>query len=752
MNLRLRLGIEWIVVLAVVTLAVIFAQWRGYPQSFDNLLYDQVSKFHQPAGEPDILLVTIDDASLAQIGKWPWDRGVHAQMLRNLQAARPRSITFDVLLPEPGSAEGDAALAEAMKGPSPVAMPLHFNTPGSEGHAYDTEMPAAVFAQAVGEIGHANVIFDSDGIVRRAALCFQSEPGATKWPHLVELAWRGGKKAASPAFKASPACDGEYLIPYAARGSYSEIAFADVMGGTVPASLIKGRDVIVAASATGMGDNFPVPLRDGAMLPGGEIMANMLAALKRNDFIRPLGVIPSIALSLLPIYLLLFGFLRWRPRIALVMSFASILLLLATSALLLQMQIWFAPGAALIGILLVYPLWGWRRLQATSDFLSRELGALQAEGEVAAIPIKTSPADDLIGRQSAQLAYAIDHMRDLRRFVADTLSDLPDPMFVTDLKGNVTLTNHALDERLGRNILGLNMAETLGDAVEPEYRKAVTDYLSRTETPRPDGITPEFVRFVAEGERTLVLRRSELRNDADEPIGHIHYLTDITDLARAEAEREEVLQLLSHDMRAPQSTIIALLDGPIDDAAKKRIERNARRTMQLAQDFVDIARMGESEFAGEDVLLADLVHEAADGLWPLANERGIGFDIADHSGSAFVLAEPDNLSRAVCNLVDNAIKFSPDGGRIAITIDRQGAMLRVQVHDHGKGIDVEILPRLFGRFATGGEQSGRVAGTGLGLTYVRAVIERHGGTISASNAPDGGAIFEFTLPEAAEPG
>jgi signal transduction histidine kinase len=261
---------------------------------------------------------------------------------------------------------------------------------------------------------------------------------------------------------------------------------------------------------------------------------------------------------------------------------------------------------------------------------------------------------------------------------------------------------------------------------------------------------PEFVRFGSPLGQTFVMRRSEVRSDAGILHGHIHYLTDITDLARAEAEREEVLQLLSHDMRAPQSTIIAMLDGEVDAEVKKRIERNARRTMQLAQDFVEIARMGETEFDGEDVLLADLVREVADSLWPLAGERGIKFAFGDSSNAAFVIAEPDRLFRAFCNLIDNAIKFSPDGGSIAIAIARQSADITVTITDNGPGIAADILPRLFSRFASGGEHKGRVSGAGLGLTFVQAVVQRHGGSVTAANNSDGGATFVVNLPEAPE--
>ena len=413
----------------------------------------------------------------------------------------------------------------------------------------------------------------------------------------MELVYRGSAGQASPAFGADKSCGHILLIPYASRGSFTEISYADILNGDVPDEMLRGKDIIIGATAAGMGDNFPTPNGQGGLLSGIEIMANMLGALRRDDFIKPLSTAWIVGLSLLPFWLLLFGFLRWRPRVVLLMSLLSLVAILAASAGLLWRHIWFPPGAALLGVLLVYPLWGWRRLQAMSDFMGYELKALEQEGEVSPIPIAQSRATDMVGRQSEALAGAIDHMRDLRRFVADTLADLPDPMFVTGPDGYITLTNRLLDERLGQAVTGLTLSEALDQIVVTQQRLMVDDYLAKANSD-----SPEFIRFLSPLGLTFVMRRSEVRSDSGILHGHIHYLTDITALARAETEREEVLQLLSHDMRAPQSTIIALLDGDIDADAKKRIERNARRTMQLAQDFVEIARMAETEFEGEDVI------------------------------------------------------------------------------------------------------------------------------------------------------
>ncbi len=748
MNLRLRLIVEWLAIALLSSLAVVMAlQWRG-TSAFDYLFYDQLSVLSRPAADPDILLVTIDDPSLQAIGKWPWPRTNHAELLTKLKAAKPKSILFDILLSEPSTEADDIALAAAMQQGSPVYVPMHFVSPGSDGRDYDVVKPIASIANAAAGIGQVNIEFDADGVVRRAVLCFPDGEEGLKWPHLAELLARKDSKP-SAAYQ-SGNCGTSVLIPYAPRGSFTEISYADILNGEVPADLITGRTVIIGATAVGMGDSYPVPLADGGLLSGAEIMANMYGAIKRDNFVKPLPFASTLLLSLLPVWLLLLGFLRLSPRWALIASLSAVAVVLLTSALLLGSQIWFPPGAAILGLFLVYPLWGWRRLQAMSDFMDAELGALEKEGEIVPVSPPTQLAADMVSRQSATLAGAIDHMRDLRRVIADTLEHLPDPMFVTDLDDTITLTNQQLDDRIEKDITGQTLAVALDDFVQPAHRRAVDSYLAKRAA-RGEAEEDEFVRFVSKTTRTFVLRAAKILSDTNELRGYIHYLADITDLARAETDREEALQLLSHDMRAPQSAIIAMLPDLRDKDARVRIERHARRTMQLAQDFVQIARMGETEFTGLDLLLAELARDVADSLWPLAKERGIIIDVIDHEGDAFVFAEADSLSRALTNLVDNAIKHSPDNGRITIDVARiSNGVLELSVQDQGEGIDADLLPQLFTRFASGREGTSRVKSLGLGLAFVRAVAERHNGSVKAENSALGGARFTLTLPESIE--
>jgi len=257
------------------------------------------------------------------------------------------------------------------------------------------------------------------------------------------------------------------------------------------------------------------------------------------------------------------------------------------------------------------------------------------------------------------------------------------------------------------------------------------------------------------------MRRAKVLSDEGELRGYIQYLADITGLANAAQEREEVLQLLSHDMRAPQAAILAILDSQKADDSTQRIASHARRTLALADNFVGLALIKSTDFAGEDVLLSELVAEANDSLYPLAKARSVKCQLDDQSEGAFVLGEPSTLYRSFVNLIDNAIKYSPDGGIVSIilrniNLDKQ-PHISVTIADQGEGIAPEMLDVLFERFATDDSGSkGSVKGAGLGLNFVAAVIERHGGSISADNKrakkdDQSGATFTILLPLAPDP-
>ena len=373
MKLRQRLAMEWLAVALLASCVVAaLTSWESLSR-LDNLVYDQLSAIDRPTPPSEILIVKIDEDSLAAYGKWPWSRQRHVELFDQLAVGDPAAIGFDILLSEPGDPEDDARLAQSIAGNRDLYLPLHFVFPGSNGAEYDVKQPIEPLRQAAAGIGHVNLAIDTDGVVRRAALCFGDKAAKEDWPHLIELIYRAVHRQPSPAYDRLEDCEKRLLMPFADRGSYTSVSYAALAEGQVPLTFLQDKIILIGATANGLGDQYPVPLGDGGTLAGVEIMANLFGAIARDDFVLPLSFPQQLALSLLPTWILLIGFWRWRPRTTIIVSFGLILAILLSSVLLMQFQLWLAPAAALVGVILVYPIWGWRRLQATSDFMDSEL-------------------------------------------------------------------------------------------------------------------------------------------------------------------------------------------------------------------------------------------------------------------------------------------------------------------------------------------------------------------------------------------
>jgi CHASE2 domain-containing sensor protein/two-component sensor histidine kinase len=231
---------------------------------------------------------------------------------------------------------------------------------------------------------------------------------------------------------------------------------------------------------------------------------------------------------------------------------------------------------------------------------------------------------------------------------------------------------------------------------------------------------------------------------------------------QAQRQRTEALQLLSHDLRAPQSAVLALLrtQPPLTPASAmlyERIELQVQTTLWLADDFVLQLRAEGERYVCEEVDLAQLLIEVFERAWPLAKDRGIELRLslpdndASEDSACWLLMEPRLLGRAFFNLMENAIKYSAAGSRteLGLACTAGDAAAVVTVSDQGGGIPSSALPYLFDRysqFGTSDTKSDAARGHGLGLRLVKTVVERHGGTVAVSSTQGHGSVFTVTLP------
>ena len=230
------------------------------------------------------------------------------------------------------------------------------------------------------------------------------------------------------------------------------------------------------------------------------------------------------------------------------------------------------------------------------------------------------------------------------------------------------------------------------------------------------------------------------------------------DLAAANRAKEDFLATLSHELRTPLNAMLGwtrlLRTGKLDASAKARaletIERNARIQEQLIADILDVSRIvtGKLRLELRPIELAPVVDEALDAIRPAAEAKGIQLqaDTADFSGA--VLGDPDRLQQVIWNLLANAIKFTPPGGAVRVTLSTENASAVITVLDTGEGIDADLLPFIFDRFRQGDASVTRPhGGLGLGLSIVRHIIELHGGSVHVrSEGPGTGTTFSVHLP------
>jgi signal transduction histidine kinase/CheY-like chemotaxis protein len=230
----------------------------------------------------------------------------------------------------------------------------------------------------------------------------------------------------------------------------------------------------------------------------------------------------------------------------------------------------------------------------------------------------------------------------------------------------------------------------------------------------------------------------------------------------ANRAKDEFLATVSHELRSPLNAILGwaqmLRDGLPEakrDKAVAAIERNAFSQAALIDDLLDMSRMisGTMRLELGDVQLAALVEAAIESLRPQIEAKRLTLGAVRLASTGSLMGDASRLQQIVCNLLGNAIKFTPAGGVIEVELITISGGVQLTVRDNGKGIDPGFLPYVFDRFKQADGSSSRThSGLGLGLAITRHLVELHGGTIAAASAGSGqGATFIVTLPQTTMP-
>ncbi len=375
---------------------------------------------------------------------------------------------------------------------------------------------------------------------------------------------------------------------------------------------------------------------------------------------------------------------------------------------------------------------------------------------------------------------AAEWARDYARAVVEAL---PTPVLVLDPALRILSANEAFDERYGgsgKASEGRGLYESMGGALDVPALRAVLGGA-------PDGDV-SFERVDAEvdipgvGLRSLWLSGRAIPTPAGRRM-LVLAVEDVTDRRRAEAERAQLLAdaesakasaeqanrakdiflaTLSHELRTPLSTLLLqsqlLQRGPVEEPRLRKaavaIERATKAQAQLVDDLLDVSRIvtGKLKIVMQPVDVASIVRAAADAVGATAESARVAVELRLDAPVARVAADPQRLEQVVLNLLNNAIKFTPEGGRVVVTVDSVERRARIRVSDTGIGIERAFLTHIFDRFTQEDRLQTRAhGGLGLGLAIVRYLVEAHRGSVQVESEGRGrGTTFTVLLPLMAE--
>ena len=391
-------------------------------------------------------------------------------------------------------------------------------------------------------------------------------------------------------------------------------------------------------------------------------------------------------------------------------------------------------------------------------------------------------------RDDAQDAYpsaATGPTKDARALLAAVVDSSDDAIITKTLDGTITSWNASA----GR-LLGYTGAEIIGRPITiliPSDRREEERHIIENLRAGKRIEHYETVRIAKDGRLIEVaLTISPVRDQTGQIVGASKILRDITERKRIErelqemhAERDQILEseraargqaerlsatkdeflaLLSHELRTPLNAILGwteiLRRGSSTHTDFEKglvvIERNVRAQTQLVDDLLDMSRIisGQMRFDVQPVMPYAFVQGAVESARPAADARGVRLEAILDPAAGPVSADANRLQQVVGNLISNAIKFTPRGSHVQVTLERVNSNIEICVADSGIGIQPDFLPHIFERFRQADATTTRTqGGLGLGLSIVKHIVELHGGTVAAnSDGEDKGATFRVELP------
>ncbi len=777
---RPGLAASWLA-LNILLLALIAVLSLTYPiEELSRRLGDEYFRLrrHEPTSS-SVVLVLIDDSSLQRYGRWPWPRAQLARLVRTVGQQHPAVIGLDFLLSEAGDATGDAELAKAIQDSGNVVLAAKLG--GAPDRAWIDPFP--LFRSRAAAVGHVEAETDSDGIGRRIPLIELSADGP-RWPLAVEAArvvvgqplrleqnalrlgnrriWIEGKPQGS-SDKGWTSYSPQFLVvnyrpqllPGQSQPAFLAIPAASILDGHAGPEL-RGKAVLIGFGASDLSDRIATPVSGQMPMPGVEVHANVLDGVLTGRGLRHLTVGSHILLvlsfSLISTWLVLRrpGWKSaWIPIIFFVLCYAGGFWLFRNRGLLIDF------GPLLCAAILAVPLAQLENLAIVNRALTRGLqqlrGTLHAGSTTGQLP---SFQPDATLQDSADLPEKLNLVQKLQSELAasytfrqNLLESMHEALAVFDASGNSEFYNPHWEKFCEKQ----NWSSLIGLA-ELGRRLGHPAWLHLQERMRQDDLPPECEVYLGGG--FWQVRGMRLAGEHGGRPRWMVVVTDLTSRLERDQARAEALRFVTHELRTPLVSIQGFSEfllrypnaaGSTEAAAT--IFRESQRLVSLINTYLDALRFdaGARSLRKEPIDIPEMVEQVEKIMAPIADSAEIEIHVELQPALPKLSGDPPMLTGVLLNLLNNAVKYSASGSRVALRVRREDSSIAFEVSNPGAPIPPEQLSHLFEPFYRAQEHETSAPGWGLGLTFVKRIVEEHRGQIEATS-DESGIKVRVTIP------
>ncbi|MDP8258850.1 MAG: ATP-binding protein [Candidatus Aadella gelida] len=363
---------------------------------------------------------------------------------------------------------------------------------------------------------------------------------------------------------------------------------------------------------------------------------------------------------------------------------------------------------------------------------------------------------DLAGafnHMSLEVCSKIEQLENNKARLEAVLFSMFDGVMVVDPSGMILLMNKSLRDLLAvkHEAEGKKPIEIIRNVEVQEITDKVLNMKAGVESREISILLPEEKKIIVHG--TPIFREGKTE-------GAVLVFHEVTEIRRLEKIRKDFIANVSHELRTPASSIKGFAEtlnaGAIDDKERAKefigiIEENSDRLVRLIEDLLDLSKIesGKVDMNLRPCSLHLIVEKAVSQVEDHANKKSIAIENKINSSIPNVLADETFITQVLLNLIDNAVKYTDENGKVSITVSEEKEFIKIYVNDNGIGISEKDLPRVFERFyCVDKARSRKSGGTGLGLSIVKHVVEGHGGKVTVKSVLGQGSTFSFTISKA----